>query len=42
MQLTTLLIEQSKLGNMCILDGEITDYEKVYAKKYKEQLKEPK
>ena len=34
------LVEQGILGNRCILDGEITDYGKVYAKKYKEQLKE--
>ena len=34
------LIEQGILGNRCISDGEITDYGKVYAKKYKEQLKE--
>ena len=33
------LVEQGILGNRCILDGEITDYGKVYAKKYKEQLK---
>ena len=33
------LVEQSILGNRCISDGEITDYGKVYAKKYKEQLK---
>ena len=36
------LVEQGILGNRCISDGEITDYEKVYAKKYKEQLKEQK
>ena len=36
------LVEQGILGNRCISDGEITDYGKVYAKKYKEQLKEPK
>lgn len=36
------LVEQGILGNMCISDGEITDYGKVYAKKYKEQLKEQK
>ena len=29
----------SDLINRCISDGEITDYGKVYAKKYKEQLK---
>ena len=34
------LVEQSILGNRCISDGEITDYGKVYAKKYKEQLNE--
>lgn len=34
------LVEQGILGNRCISDGEITDYGKVYAKKYKEQLKE--
>ena len=34
------LVEQGILGNRCIADGEITDYGKVYAKKYKEQLKE--
>ena len=34
------LVEQGVLGNRCISDGEITDYGKVYAKKYKEQLKE--
>ena len=33
-------VEQGILGNRCISDGEITDYGKVYAKKYKEQLKE--
>ena len=33
------LVEQGILGNKCISDGEITDYGKVYAKKYKEQLK---
>ena len=33
------LVEQGILGNRCIADGEITDYGKVYAKKYKEQLK---
>ena len=31
------LVEQGILGNRCISDGEITDYGKVYAKKYKEQ-----
>ena len=36
------LVEQGILGNRCISDEEITDYGKVYAKKYKEQLKEPK
>jgi len=34
------LVEQGILGNRCISDGEITDYGKVYAKKYAEQLKE--
>ena len=34
------LVEQGILGNRCISDGEKTDYGKVYAKKYKEQLKE--
>ena len=34
------LVEQGILGNRCIPDGEITDYGRVYAKKYKEQLKE--
>ena len=33
------LVEQGVLGSRCISDGEITDYGKVYAKKYKEQLK---
>ena len=33
------LVEQGILGNRCISDGEITDYGKVYAKRYKEQLK---
>ena len=33
------LVEQGILGNRSISDGEITDYGKVYAKKYKEQLK---
>ena len=33
------LVEQGILGNRCISDGEITDYGKIYAKKYKEQLK---
>ena len=28
------LVEQGILGNRCISDGEITDYGKVYAKKY--------
>ena len=36
------LVEQGILGSRCISDGEITDYGKVYAKKYKEQLKEQK
>ena len=36
------LVEQGILGNRCISDGEITDYGRVYAKKYKEQLKEQK
>ena len=36
------LVEQGILGNRCISDGEITDYGKVYAEKYKEQLKEQK
>lgn len=36
------LVEQGILGNRCISDGEITDYGKVYAKKYKEQLKKQK
>ena len=36
------LVEQGILGNRCISDGEITNYGKVYAKKYKEQLKEGK
>lgn len=31
------LVEQGILGNRCIADGEITDYGKVYANKYKEQ-----
>ena len=31
------LVEQGILGNRCISDGEITNYGKVYAKKYKEQ-----
>ena len=30
------LVEQGILGNRCISDGEITDYGKVYAKKYKQ------
>ena len=34
------LVEQGILGSRCISDGEITDYGKVYAKKYKEQFKE--
>ena len=33
------LVEQGILGSRCISDGEITDYGKVYAKKYKEQVK---
>ena len=33
------LVEQGILGSRCISDGEITDYGKVYANKYKEQLK---
>ena len=33
------LVEQGILGSRCISDGEITDYGKVYAKKYKEHLK---
>ena len=33
------LVEQGILGNRCISDGEITDYGKTYAKKYKKQLK---
>ena len=33
------LVEQGILGSRCISDGEITDYGRVYAKKYKEQLK---
>ena len=36
------LVEQGILGNRCISEGEIADYGKVYAKKYKEQLKEQK
>ena len=36
------IVEQGILGNRCISDGEITDYGRVYAKKYKEQLKEQK
>lgn len=36
------LVEQGILGNRCISDGEITDYGRVYAKKYKEQLNEQK
>ena len=36
------LVEQGILGNRCISDGEITDYGKAYAKKYKKQLKEQK
>ena len=36
------LVEQGILGNRCISEGEITDYGKVYAKKYKEQIKENK
>ena len=34
------LVEQGILGSRCISDGEITDYGKVYAKKYKKQIKE--
>ena len=34
------LVKQGIFGSRCISDGEITDYGKVYAKKYKEQLKE--
>ena len=34
------LVEQGILGNRCISDGEITDYGRVYAKKYKEHVKE--
>ena len=34
------LVEQGILGSRCISDGEITDYGKVYAKKYKEELME--
>ena len=33
------LVKQGILGSRCILDGEITDYGRVYAKKYKKQLK---
>ena len=33
------LVEQGILGNRCISDVEIIDDGKVYAKKYKEQLK---
>lgn len=33
------LVKQGILGSRCISDGEITDYGRVYAKKYKEQLK---
>ena len=33
------LVEHGILASRCISDGEITDYGKVYAKKYKEQLK---
>ena len=36
------LVKQGILGNRCISEGEITDYGKIYAKKYKEQLKEQK
>ena len=36
------LVKQGILGSRCISDGEITDYGRVYAKKYKEQLKEQK
>lgn len=34
------LVKQGILGNRVIYDGEITDYGKVYAKKFKEHLKE--
>ena len=34
------LVEQGILGNRRLSEGEITEYGKVYAKKYKEQLKE--
>ena len=33
------LVKQGIFGSRCISDGEITDYGKVYAKRYKEQLK---
>ena len=33
------LVEQGILGSRCISEGEITDYGKAYAKKYKKQLK---
>lgn len=33
------LVEQGILGSRCISDGEITDYGKAYARKYKKQLK---
>ncbi len=36
------LVKQGILGNRVISDGEITDYGKVYANKFKEQLKEKK
>lgn len=32
------LVEQGILGNRVISDGEITDYGKVYAKKFKQQM----
>ena len=34
------LVKQEILGSRVISDGEITDYGKVYAKRFKEQLKE--
>ena len=37
---TNWLVGQGISRNGCISDGEITDYGKVYAKKYKKQLKE--
>ena len=33
------LVKQGILGSRCISDGKITDYGKVYAKRYKAQLK---